>query len=459
VTELTTSAHAASEQLAPATAETPGGDATRVRYLGAGGTFRLEPPRLRTRDDADEGRHATWFELFFDLAFVAAVAELGASLERHPSAATFARFAALFVVVLWPWILYTLYSNRFDTDDLIFRAGKSGAMLAIAAIAVELGPVMDGHGGTVGFAIGYVVLRALLISLYARAISDVAGEGHDLSKIYATGYGATTLMWLISIFVPAPGRYVLWAVAMIVDLTIPPRAWATIKEHAVAVSHLTERFGTFFIIVLGESITAVVTGAAGREFALSSWIVAGLCLLTALCLWWIYFDLADTSVVGRGVLGLVYVYSHFLLLASVAAFAVGTKLAIAQGPGAGLAASARWASAGGLAAFALSLAVLHIAAEWTSMRDLTFKGRAALAGAALALAAAGGGLRPVVFVGALCAAVVAQLMLEALTPRAGAASVVEPGRTKSGRRVSSPDVVLSNGQEAKETTSRSPDGR
>ncbi|HTA33861.1 MAG TPA: low temperature requirement protein A, partial [Solirubrobacteraceae bacterium] len=116
----------------------------KVRYVGAGGTFRLEPPRLRTADDLDEERHATWFELFFDLVFAVAVSQLAASLAGHPNTATFARFAALFTIVVWLWVLYTLYSNRFDTDDLVFRLAKSAAMLAIAAVAVTLHQVMEG---------------------------------------------------------------------------------------------------------------------------------------------------------------------------------------------------------------------------------------------------------------------------------------------------------------------------
>ena len=70
--------------------------------------------------------------------FVAAVSQLGTALARDPSAAVFARYAGLFVVIVWAWIVYTLYANRFDTDDLIFRLAKSGAMLAIAALAVNL---------------------------------------------------------------------------------------------------------------------------------------------------------------------------------------------------------------------------------------------------------------------------------------------------------------------------------
>jgi len=310
-----TTAPRASPRAEATAPRTPDAASGTVRYVGARGTFRLEAPRLRTSADPDRERHATWFELFFDLVFIAALTQLGDGLARDPTARTFARFAGLFVVIVWAWILYTLYPNRFDTDDLVFRLSKSGAMLAIAAIAVNLDHAMAGRGGTVGFAIGYVVLRSLLVGLYVRARNHVAGDGRRLTEIYIVGYSFTTGLWLLSIFVPSPARFVLWSVAMVIDLAVPTRAWAALHGHLVVVSHLTERFGTFFIIVLGGSVVGAVTGVAGVEFTWESWVVAGLCFTVGLVLWWIYFDLADTSVVGRGVLGLIFVYGHFPLLA------------------------------------------------------------------------------------------------------------------------------------------------
>jgi low temperature requirement protein LtrA len=387
------------------------------RYLGAGGTFRLEAPRLRTTADPREQRHATWFELFFDLVFVAAVSQLGSALAIDPSAARFARFAGLFVVIAWAWVLYTLYANRFDTDDLIFRLAKSGAMLAIAAIAINLHRVMAGDGGTAGFAAGYVVLRALLIALYVRVRHHLRGEARRLADIYIVGYSATTGLWLLSIFVPGPSRYLLWGVAMLIDLAIPIPAWKTLRAHTVVTSHLTERFGTFFIIVLGESVLAVVAGVAGFEFTAGSWIVAALGFVIALCLWWIYFDLTDTSVVGRGALGLVFVYAHFALLAGVAAFGAGTKLAIVHATQGHLEPGARWALAGGLSAFALSLAVIHVGAESSSFGDRTFLSRLCVGAIAILLAAIGGRVSPPWFVALVLAAMLAQLLFEASTPR------------------------------------------
>jgi low temperature requirement protein LtrA len=370
--------------------------------------------------------------------FVAAVSQLATALARHPDVAVFARFATLFVVVVWAWVLYTLYANRFDTDDLIFRLAKSGGMLAIAAVAVDLHRVMAGHGGSAGFAAGYVALRAFLIALYLRAREHDHGLGRRLSDVYILGDSSTTGLWLVSIFVPGPIRYALWCAAMLIDLAIPTRAWAILEGTSVVVSHLTERYGTFFIIVLGESVVAAVTGVAGLEFTAQSWIVAATCFVIALCLWWIYFDLADTSVVGRGVLGLIFVYAHFPLFAGVAAFGAGTRLAITEAGGPALGAGTRWALAGGIGAFGLSLAVVHLGAEWTSLRDRTFLGRVLLTTFVLILAATGGWIAPLAFVGLVAAAVLAQLLLEAFTVRTGAATVLEPLPTERAGSHSNP---------------------
>ena len=139
---------------------------------------------------------------------------------------------------------------------------------------------MAGAGGAAGFAAGYVVLRVLLLALYGRARHHVDGQGHRLADIYLAGYSCTTGLWLLSIFVPGRFRYVLWCAAMLIDLAIPVRAWGALKGRAVVISHLTERFGTFFIIVLGEAVVSVVAGVAGLEFTVECWIV-GVCVS-----WW-----------------------------------------------------------------------------------------------------------------------------------------------------------------------------
>jgi hypothetical protein len=110
----------------------------------------------------------------------------------------------------------------------------------------------------------------------------------------------------------------------------------------------------------------------------------------------------------------------------VAAFGEGTTLAITQAAQPCLGAGARWALAGGIGTFALSLAMLHLGAEWTSLRDRSCIARICVAVLAFALAATGGAIAPLLFVAILAAAVLAALLVEAFTFRAGATSIWAP---------------------------------
>jgi low temperature requirement protein LtrA len=390
-----------------------------------GQTAWRTPPRLRTLDDAGEERRATWLELFFDLVFVVAVAQLATGLGEDTSVSGFLRFIGLFFPVLWAWTGFTFYANRFDTDDVIYRAMKCAAMLGMAAMAVNVTRVRT-DAGSIGFALSFVSVRAVVLLMYARALRHVRGEGHRLVVIYLTGFGVGAALWLASIAVPLPERYYLWGLALAAELALPVLGWATLGPARIHAPHITERYGLFFIIVLGESIIAVVTGTGGVEFDFETSLVAAASFVCAVCVWWIYFDLADTSVIGRGMLGLIYMYGHFVLLAGVAGLGVGAKLAIKDAHYDSLPAGVRAALCGGVAAYLLALAVFHVAAEWTSLRDRAFIGRLVLAALAVGLALGGGALSPVVFVLLLAAGLLAQLVLELLTPEEGAASVWQP---------------------------------
>lgn len=113
----------------------------------------------------------------------------------------------------------------------------------------------------------------------------------------------------------------------------------------------------------------------------------------------------------------------------VAAFGEGTKLAVMQAVQPGLSAGARWALAGRPGAFAVSLAVLHLGAEWTSLRDRTFLGRIWLAALTLTLATAGGTIAPLAFIGLVVAAVLWTAAPRGVHASSGAATIVGSTRT------------------------------
>ena len=108
----------------------------------------LRPPQLRTLDDQGE-RHATWLELFFDLVFVISIAEVVHTLEDYRSLGDLLGTAGLFVAVWWAWVGYTVYADRFDTDDVLHRVLVLAGMLAVIAWPSASRAL---HGGAAQFA-------------------------------------------------------------------------------------------------------------------------------------------------------------------------------------------------------------------------------------------------------------------------------------------------------------------
>src|SRR6266511_3352278 len=91
---------------------------------------------LRLRSTGEAGRKVTWLELlFFDLIFVAAVAQVAEPLRDHYSLVGLVRFTPLFVLIWWAWTGHTVFSTRFDTDDVIQRGLTLVQMFAVAAMA------------------------------------------------------------------------------------------------------------------------------------------------------------------------------------------------------------------------------------------------------------------------------------------------------------------------------------
>jgi low temperature requirement protein LtrA len=125
------------------------------------------PLRLRSLG-ADAERKVTWLELFFDLIFVAAVSQVAAPLREHYSVAEILRFAPLFVLIWWAWTGHTVFSTRFDTDDVIQRGLTLVQMFAVAVMAANAKDALDSRSSA-GFAAAYAAVRLILVAQYFRA--------------------------------------------------------------------------------------------------------------------------------------------------------------------------------------------------------------------------------------------------------------------------------------------------
>ena len=287
---------------------------------------------MRTKDEEGH-RTATWLELFYDLVFVVAVAGLGHRLLVDPSWKGGFAYVGFFIPLWWAWSGYTFYADRYDTDDLLQRNLAAAQIMAVAFMAASVGG--EETDSTFAFALAFIAARSILVIMYIRARRHVH-ETRELVTGYIVGMSAAISVWAISLLVPEEARVVLWAVALAIDFYTPYRLRKIQAKVPLDVSHLPERFGLFTILVLGESIAAVVAGLEHEGWEMTPFIGAILGIIIATGLWWIYFDNLEGSVVRRkkgqrtAWKPTVWIYSHLPLAISLTATGIGLEYLVTQ---------------------------------------------------------------------------------------------------------------------------------
>ena len=316
-------------------------------------------------------RHATWLELFFDLVFVFAIAELAHVLHSELSWSTIGSFVGLFIPIWWLWIDYSYYADQFDVEQGIYRLTILGVMLGLVIMALTIDDVLHGHSER--FAIIYSTLRLVIIGLYTQAWRSVA-ESRELTARYILSFSVAFLLWVVSIAVPAPARFWLWAIALAIEISNGPITYATIRSVPTQNSHMDERFGLFVIIVLGEAMVSVATGVDQTDWQWPT-VVAGISgFIMAVSLWWMYFERADENTINRALRGgrlalfraYIYGYSHLLAFMGIVATGVGVQFAIEAVAGHSFQFEQQTVLYGGLTLFLSGVTIL----QWASPGSL-----------------------------------------------------------------------------------------
>ncbi len=292
----------------------------------------LQKPVHRTRHE--ESRHATWLELFSDLAFVAAVGKIGHVLVSHYDAGGVLAFLSLFIPVWWAWVGQTMFLTRFDSDGLQQRLFHLGQIAAVVWLAASV-PAAE-KGDVLSFGLAYAALRLLLVAQYLWAGAHVPGAKPMTSR-FASSYTFGLILFVLGAVLP-DFRIILWPLALGVDMLGP----IVFRRHAALFppsrEHTPERFGLFTIIVLGEVILAALAGAESDEFARTGWIIGLFGILLAFAVWWVYFDGvggAEARLPSQQGYGsyFMWLYSHLPVHASIIIGGIGVKKAMQAGMG------------------------------------------------------------------------------------------------------------------------------
>ena len=375
------------------------------------------PPELKT----DEERSASKLELFFDLAFVLVVAELAIALREEVTVRGELLFAGMFTLVWWSWVSSTLYANRFDHDDVVYRLLKLTSMAAVIGLAAS---ATEATGERFGVFVGcQILLRLSLLLQYRRAYQHIA-HARPIARLYLVGAGVGALLWTVSLFVPRPVGFALWAAAVLVEALVPLVATRNSADVPLHVEHLPERFALFVILVLGESVAGIAHGLYDAKWAPSAVAVAVLAFVLAAALWWSYFDLAGArakrllNVVGGDRSDRahdVYVFGQLPLTLALATVGAAVELAVVQSGAGEVPAGTRLLLAGGVALYLVSMSITDGGMSQDARRGWWWP----LAAAVLAGLDAVLELPAFVVVGALAALLVAVVVVGAVERSSG----------------------------------------
>lgn len=292
------------------------------------------------------------------------IAELSHTLAGNISMAGIGTFVFLFIIVWWAWFNGAMYHDLHGNNDIRTRVFTFLQMMTVAAMAVFAHNAMG--EGSVGFALSYAAFHLILTWLWWR--TGVYDPNHrPLSRPYSSTFLITSLLFIVSIIIPAPWRFVLWVLGLLVDLALLSLLWTNrnpaiqeeINRLVLISPSAVERFGLFTIIVLGEVIVDVVRGVA--EHAHLSWLAGGsafLGMLIAIGLWWVYFDfVSGRQPVPRTSNRLEWIYLHLPVTMGITA--VGASiLNVVEHAGEPLPGEVRLLLVGAIAAVLTSIALI-----------------------------------------------------------------------------------------------------
>jgi low temperature requirement protein LtrA len=314
-------------------------------------------------------RRTSPVELLWDLVYVFAITQVTTLLAHHPSWGRFGQAMLALALVWWAWAAFVWAANAQEQDSQTLRATLLVGMVLVFIFGLAL-PQAFGREGLL-FAGSYVLVRLLHLALYV----DASRRGNAAFSAIA-GFAVTVLIGMAILLVGAAflhgtARALAWLAAAAIDYSGP--AWLTRERlrglQEVAVAHFAERFGSFVIIALGESVLDLGVGVSQeRHLSAAILLATSLALLIAVGMWWTYFDRSADRAMSRLrahpepvlVAADAYSYIHLIIVGGIIVFAGGVKLVVHIPVSAPIPDAGRLAQCGGVALYLVGLAAFRL---------------------------------------------------------------------------------------------------
>ena len=282
-------------------------------------------------------------ELFYDLVFVFAVTQVSHLLLNDVSWQGAVHAVLALGVVWWAWNYTVWVTSEVDLDPAPVRLLLLAMMLASLVMAVAV-PEAFGSSGFL-FVGAYIAIKAGRLLFLTVGGAHPSAIGSSRATRLVVWFVASGVLWIAGAAVESPARVGLWVAALAIDLAgplvmywLPGHPRLSFALWKVELAHLAERYETFVIIALGETIVLIGATVSARGFDDDRLPAFALAFLGTACLFLLYFDgfpdVARRQLVleteGVHLARDAYMYLHVVLAAGIIVVAVGNVLVMAR---------------------------------------------------------------------------------------------------------------------------------
>ncbi len=275
--------------------------------------------RLTIRDIHEENRSATPLELFYDLIFVVAIANLAAAFHHdyvnNHIGHGILNYVMVFVAIWWAWNQYTWFASSFDNNSVRFRIATLWQMVGALVLAAGVEKAFNGDLNIL--ILGYVIIRSSAILLWLKVAADNP-KLKTTGRRYAFGILLCQVGWITQGFFEL--SYLIFILLWLAEFTVPFYAESHTQTHYHP-EHIEERYGLLTIIVLGESILASTNSFKTliEHFSYDVLFVSIGCILTLFGIWWLYFNNSVEHRLREKSVAFLWGYGHYVIFGSAAA--------------------------------------------------------------------------------------------------------------------------------------------
>lgn len=320
------------------------------------------PPRAH--GEVLEDRTVSFLELFYDLVFVVLIAQIAHTLAGDVTWEGFRDFAIVFGLIWIGWINGTFYHELHGREDGRSRAYIFGQMALLVLLAVYAAHAADDPADGRGFAIVYTILLTFIALQWLAIRPHDTPEMAALTLRYVLNMAVLIGLVVVSAIVSDQGvRLALWgvAIALAVAGTIASifRVDPQFEDAFRVTESISERFGLFTIIMLGEVVVGVADGLSEAERT-SRTIATGLvALVVGFGFWWNYFDFVGRRPPRPGARNrVIWNFGHLPMWLGIAAAGAGMVSLIEHAADGRTPTATAWLIAGSTATIAIALALI-----------------------------------------------------------------------------------------------------